>query len=64
MSYVLERHNEMPERLDAMHSLENLKDRFVALANVEPDVKHEVRRYVSQLAKRVSDVSLAIRKEM
>ncbi|KAI1731516.1 calponin homology (CH) domain-containing protein [Ditylenchus destructor] len=62
--YVLERHNEMPEKLDAMHSLENLKDRFVALSNVEPDVKHEVRRYVSQLAKRVSDLKMEVHSKL
>lgn len=48
---------EIPEKLKAMNALENLKDRFVALSTVEIDVKHEIRRNVTYLAKRISDVS-------
>uniref|UniRef100_A0A915DTQ2 Dystrophin n=1 Tax=Ditylenchus dipsaci TaxID=166011 RepID=A0A915DTQ2_9BILA len=57
---VLEKFNEMPEKLEAMRLLDNLKDRFVALATVEPDVKHEIRRNVTQLAKRISDLKLEV----
>lgn len=43
--------------MDSMRAIEALKDRFVAMASVEPEVKHEVRRAVTALSKRLSDVS-------
>jgi hypothetical protein len=50
--------NDVEEKFETFRNLETLKDRFVALANVEDSVKHEIRRNVTQLGKRISDVSL------
>lgn len=43
-------------KTDALRSLERMKDKFVALESVEQQAKHEVRRNVAQLGKRISDV--------
>lgn len=48
---------EVDERVLLFRNLETLKDRFVALGEVETDVKHRVRRDLTQLGKRISDVS-------
>jgi hypothetical protein len=50
--------NDVEEKVEAFRNLETLKDRFVALSSVDTDVKHEVRRNVTQLGKRISDVSI------
>jgi len=49
--------SEFPEKQEEMYSLELLKDRFVALASVGQEAKHEARRNISLLSKRLSDVS-------
>lgn len=53
---IIARCNELPEKIRAHKVLENLKNRFVALSNVEPNTKHDIRRSVAQIGKRVSDV--------
>lgn len=54
---ILARYNELPEKIKAHQNLENLKNRFVALANVEPNIKHDIRRKVAHIGKRISDVN-------
>jgi chromosome segregation ATPase len=50
--------NDVEEKVETFRNLETLKDRFVALSNVDAEVKHEIRRNVTQLGKRISDVSI------
>jgi phosphoglycerate-specific signal transduction histidine kinase len=50
--------NDVEEKVETFRNLETLKNRFIALSSVDADVKHEVRRNVTQLGKRISDVSL------
>lgn len=54
---VLARYNELPDKIKAHQNLEYLKDRFVALTNVELNTKHDIRRSVAQIGKRVSNVN-------
>lgn len=51
------RQAEVDEKVAAFRYLETLKDRFVALASVDSEVKHEIRRDLTHLGKRISDVS-------
>lgn len=50
--------NDTEEKFETFRNLETLKDRFVALSSVEDSVKHTIRRNVTQLGKRISDVSV------
>uniref|UniRef100_A0A1I7SAC8 Dystrophin n=1 Tax=Bursaphelenchus xylophilus TaxID=6326 RepID=A0A1I7SAC8_BURXY len=64
-SYELMKHRqtEVDEKILAFRSIEMLKDRFVALGDVDTEVKHRIRREITQLAKRISDLQLAMTKQ-
>lgn len=49
--------NDAEEKFKTFRNVETNKDRFVALSNVDAEVKHEIRRNVTNLGKRISDVS-------
>ncbi|KAK0429407.1 hypothetical protein QR680_011365 [Steinernema hermaphroditum] len=53
---VFDRVRDYPQKVDTFHQIEHVKDRFVVLKSVEHDVKHDVRRTVSELGARVSDL--------
>uniref|UniRef100_A0A1I8AEX5 KASH domain-containing protein n=1 Tax=Steinernema glaseri TaxID=37863 RepID=A0A1I8AEX5_9BILA len=57
---VFDRVRDYPQKVDAYHQIEHVKDRFVKLKSVEPDVIHNIRRTVSELGARVSDLRHAL----
>ncbi|CAD5206423.1 unnamed protein product [Bursaphelenchus okinawaensis] len=57
------RQTEVDEKVLSFKNMEILKDRFVALGDVDTDVKHRVRRDIAMLAKRISDLQLALTKQ-
>ncbi|WKX90831.1 hypothetical protein Q1695_009578 [Nippostrongylus brasiliensis] len=50
------KHAQIAEKKTALVQLENAKERLVAQASVDPALKHEVRRGVSEVAKRIADL--------
>ncbi|KAI6226090.1 Discontinuous actin hexagon [Aphelenchoides besseyi] len=55
---------DVEEKCETFRNLETLKDRFVALSNVDANIKHEVRRNVTQLGKRISDLHLQMTQKL
>ncbi|TKR92162.1 hypothetical protein L596_006870 [Steinernema carpocapsae] len=53
---IFDRVRDYPQKVDAFRQIEGVKDRFVQLRSVENDVKHDIRRTVSELGSRVTDL--------
>ncbi|CEF68324.1 Discontinuous actin hexagon [Strongyloides ratti] len=53
--------SEYEEKLATFHNLENLKNRFVALDCVNNDIKHKMRRDVSNIGTKITDLQLNFR---
>uniref|UniRef100_A0A0N5BAQ1 Dystrophin n=1 Tax=Strongyloides papillosus TaxID=174720 RepID=A0A0N5BAQ1_STREA len=53
--------SEYDEKMSTFHSLENLKNRFVALDCVHNDIKHKMRRDVSSIGAKITDLRLNLR---
>ncbi|CAK5089036.1 unnamed protein product [Meloidogyne enterolobii] len=61
---IQKRYYSTETKLESFRQLERLKDRFANLVSVEPQVKHEVRRDVANLGKRLSDVRIKLKERM
>uniref|UniRef100_A0AC35U142 Dystrophin n=1 Tax=Rhabditophanes sp. KR3021 TaxID=114890 RepID=A0AC35U142_9BILA len=53
--------NEYEDRFANFHSIESLKNRFIALDSVDPDLKHKMRRDVSAMGAKITDLKLDLR---
>uniref|UniRef100_A0A0N4ZFM9 Dystrophin n=1 Tax=Parastrongyloides trichosuri TaxID=131310 RepID=A0A0N4ZFM9_PARTI len=58
---IEQRCNEYDEKMATFHNLENLKNRFVALDSVSNDIKHKMRRDVSNMGTKITDLRLDLR---
>ncbi|KAI3422321.1 hypothetical protein GPALN_012844 [Globodera pallida] len=61
---VRERHKSVDAKMNSFHNLDKLKDKFAALDSVEQQAKHEVRRSVAQLGKRISDLRMKLKERL
>uniref|UniRef100_A0A914HK11 Dystrophin n=1 Tax=Globodera rostochiensis TaxID=31243 RepID=A0A914HK11_GLORO len=61
---VRERHESVDAKMNSFHNLDKLKDKFAALDSVEQQAKHEVRRSVAQLGKRISDLRMKLKERL
>lgn len=50
------KNSQIAEKKQALVALESAKERLIAQASVDPAAKHEVRRGVSEVAKRIADL--------
>lgn len=60
LDLIKKKSHEMTEKLNNFKTLEDLKNRFLEMPSVEKMEKHTVRRQVTQLGKRLSDVRLML----
>uniref|UniRef100_A0A913HW11 Calponin-homology (CH) domain-containing protein n=1 Tax=Strongyloides stercoralis TaxID=6248 RepID=A0A913HW11_STRER len=58
---IEQRSNEYDEKITTFHNLENLKNRFVALDCIDNDIKHKMRRDVSNIGTKITDLRLDFR---
>ncbi|KAL3082936.1 hypothetical protein niasHS_010738 [Heterodera schachtii] len=61
---VRERHESVDAKMNSFRNLDKMKDKFIALDNVEQQSKHEVRRSVALLGKRMSDLKMKLKERM